>query len=50
MAFLLEAEEELRKTTEQATFIEWAYETNITDENEQKKTEFQVWFVLLILQ
>jgi hypothetical protein len=40
--FLAEAEEELRNMTEQATFIEWAYATNITDENEKKKTKFQV--------
>lgn len=42
MTFLVEAEEELRKTAEQSTYIDWAYKTNITEENEEKKTEFQV--------
>ena len=28
--------------TEQFQFIDWEYSTNITDENEKKKTEFQV--------
>ena len=41
-AFLLEAEEELRGVTEQHTFIEWNFESNINDETEKAKLEFQV--------
>jgi hypothetical protein len=46
VAFLVEAEEELRNANEQFQFIDWAYSTNITDENEKKKTEFQVCYEL----
>ena len=42
--FLVKAEEELRDISEQQTFIEWAFESNINDENEKKKLEFQVSF------
>jgi len=42
--FLEEKEELLRKTTEQHTFVEWNFESNINDETEKKKTEFQVSF------
>ena len=44
MTFLVGAEEELRNITEQFQFIDWEYSTNITDENEKKKAEFQVKF------
>ena len=44
MKFFVEVEEELRNITEQFQFIDWEYSTNITDENEKKKTEFQVEF------
>ena len=42
-AFLAEAEEELRSITEQHTFIEWNFESNINDETEKAKLEFQVY-------
>ena len=40
--FLEDAEEQLRMMTEKSIFIEWAYESNINDENEKKKLQFQV--------
>ena len=30
--------------TEKSIFIEWAYESDINDENEKKKLQFQVEF------
>ena len=41
-AFLVDAEEQLRNITEMSTFIEWAFESNINDDTEKKKLEFQV--------
>jgi hypothetical protein len=46
-AFIVDAEEQLRDTAEKHTFIEWAYESNINDENEKKKLEFQVFIFYL---
>lgn len=37
--FVAKAESELHKAGKKATQIEWAYATNITDENEKKKLE-----------
>lgn len=41
-AFLVDAEEELRSIAEQHTFVEWSFESNINDETEKAKLEFQV--------
>ena len=38
--FLVEAENQLRDITEQQTFIEWEFESNINDQTEKKKLEF----------
>ena len=40
--FVKSAEKQLEEATIKATELEWAYATNITDENEAKKTKFQV--------
>ena len=37
--FVAKAESELHEAGKKATKIEWAYATNITDENEKKKLE-----------
>merc|ERR1739838_471262 len=37
--FVAKAESELHEAGKKATQIEWAYATNITDENERKKLE-----------
>ena len=37
--FVAKAESELHEAGKKATQIEWAYATNITDENEKKKLE-----------
>lgn len=44
--FVEHAEKELEQLSEKASFIEWNYATNLTDENEQKSLESQVWMVL----
>ena len=48
--FLEDAEEQLRMMTEKSIFIEWAYESNINDENEKKKLQFQVFFFFFAMQ
>jgi hypothetical protein len=40
--FIEKAEAELLKNTERQTFVEWAYESNITDHNEKIKLDYQV--------
>jgi hypothetical protein len=40
--FLSTAESELQNVTVEHVFIEWDYESNINDETEKKKLEFQV--------
>ena len=47
--FIERAENELEQNTIKATFIEWAYESNITDHNEKKKLDHQVRTFLLPL-
>ncbi len=39
--FLLLNEEVLRNITELQTFVEWEFESNINEETEKRKTEFQ---------
>ena len=40
--FLEGAESELLASTQKQTFIEWAYQSNITDHNEKVKLQYQV--------
>ena len=42
LRFVDRAEKELEQNTVKATFIEWAFESNITDHNEKIKLDFQV--------
>ena len=44
--FLARAENELMVNAEKHTFVEWAYESNITDHNEKKKLAYQVWMAI----
>eukprot|EP00095_Tigriopus_kingsejongensis_P010159 maker-scaffold575_size133042-snap-gene-0.38 protein:Tk10159 transcript:maker-scaffold575_size133042-snap-gene-0.38-mRNA-1 annotation:"hypothetical protein DAPPUDRAFT_304127" len=39
--FMEQAEEELRKAYQKAAFLEWEFESNITDHNEKQRLEFQ---------
>ena len=41
-SFLEEAEKELHEAAKKYTNIEWAYASNITDYNEEKRKEFNV--------
>ncbi len=40
-AFVTKAEEELLENARQATLVEWAYYTNITDHNEKVRLDYQ---------
>ena len=42
LRFIDRAEEELEQNTIKAVFIEWAFESNITDHNEKIKLDYQV--------
>ena len=41
-AFLEQAEKELHESAKKYTIIEWAYASNITDYNEEKRKEYNV--------
>ena len=40
--FIDEAERELQEAANKQTFVEWDYATNINDENEAKRLDYQV--------
>ncbi len=47
--FIERAEKESEEIAQQYVVISWAYNTNITDENEKKKKEFQVRTLILVV-
>ena len=47
--FIDDAEQRLLENAEKHTFVEWAYESNITDHNEKIKLRYQVGLITLLI-